>query len=82
MTLVRYFAAAKAAAGVPEEAVEAVTLADVLVVVRARHAPRLAEVLAVCSFVVDGHPVGSRAHEQVTVGPESLVDCLPPFAGG
>jgi hypothetical protein len=27
-------------------------------------------------------PVGSREHAGVPVGAESLVDCLPPFAGG
>lgn len=80
--IVRYWAAAKAAAGLAEEQVDATTLAGVLEQVRTRHDARLGEVLARCSFVLDGDPVGTRAHESVAVGPDSVVECLPPFAGG
>jgi molybdopterin converting factor small subunit len=80
--VVRYFAAVKAAAGVNEDRVPAATLAEVLAGVRVLHGTRFSEVLAVCSYVVDGDPVGARPHETVSVGPGSLVDCLPPFAGG
>jgi molybdopterin synthase sulfur carrier subunit len=82
VTVVRYFAAAKAAAGVAEDPVEPGTLADVLSSVRARHDERFSTVLSVCSFLVDGAPVGTRAPETVVVGADALVDCLPPFAGG
>jgi molybdopterin synthase sulfur carrier subunit len=82
VTVVRYFAAAKAAAGVAEDPVEAGTLADVLSSVRARHDERFSAVLSVCSFLVDGAPVGTRPPERVVVGVDALVDCLPPFAGG
>ena len=82
MTVVRYFASVKAAAGTAEEPVEAVTLAEALAAVRARHDDRFAQVLGVCSYVVDGQPVGARDHDLVTMGPDSVVDCLPPFAGG
>ncbi len=82
MLTVRYWAAAKAAAGVAEEPVDGRTLAEVLRAARERHDARFADVLARCAFVVDGAPVGSRAHDGVLVVDGGLVDCLPPFAGG
>jgi molybdopterin converting factor small subunit len=39
-------------------------------------------VLEVCSFVVDGEPVGARDHRSVPLADGGLVDVLPPFAGG
>lgn len=80
--LVRYFAAAKAAAGVAEDDVDAGTLADALDQARGRHDERFAQVLSLCSFVVDGDPVGSRDPADVPLRPDSVADCLPPFAGG
>ncbi len=35
-----------------------------------------------CSFVVDGDPVGARDHADVQLADGGLVDVLPPFAGG
>ena len=67
---VRYWAAARAAAGIEAETVpveEGATLADVL---------------AVCSVLVGDRPVGSRAPEDVSVWPGQTVEMLPPFAGG
>lgn len=82
MTTVRYFAAVKSAAGVAEDDADPGSLADVLSSVRALHGQRFATVLAVCSFLVDGAPVGTRDPATVSVGADALVDCLPPFAGG
>lgn len=82
MTTVRFWAGAKAAAGVASEQVSAQTLADLLDLVRAGHGPELTRVLTVCSFVVDEAPVGTRPHEGVDVSAAVLVDVLPPFAGG
>ena len=84
---VRYWAAARAAAGVDAEPVpvaEGATLADVLAEVRSRHGSRsrLAEVLAVCSVLVGDRPVGSRAPEDVRLAAGDTVELLPPFAGG
>ena len=81
-TAVRYWAALKQAAGTAEEHVAAATLADLLHTVRREHPPRFGRVLDVCSFLVDGEPVGGRDHSEVLVGPGTVVDCLPPFAGG
>jgi len=81
---IRYWAAAKAAAGVAEERYDAASLAEALAAARAAHAaePRFAEVLARCSYVVDGAPVGARAHAEVALTDGGTVEVLPPFAGG
>ncbi|MEU2875637.1 MoaD/ThiS family protein [Streptomyces sp. NPDC007070] len=79
---VRYWAAAKAAAGVAEEPFEAETLAEALDAVRERHPGELARVLLRCSFIVDGDPVGTRGHETVRLIEGGTVEVLPPFAGG
>jgi molybdopterin converting factor small subunit len=82
VTVLRYWAAAKEAAGVAEEEVAATTLADALAAARGAHGERFSTVLARCSFVVDGDPVGGRDHSRLAVRADSLVDVLPPFAGG
>lgn len=79
---VRYWAAAKDAAGTATEHRAPGTLADVLAACRAAHGQRLAQVLAVCSVLLDERPVGNRPHEQVQVAAGSVLDVLPPFAGG
>jgi molybdopterin converting factor small subunit len=80
--LVRYFAGARAAAGVAEERVELAsggTVADVLAAVRARRGAALVRVLPSCSFLVDGIAV----HDHETAVPDGgEFDVLPPFAGG
>ena len=82
MTTIRYWAGARAAAGVPEEQTSAATLAEALLLARAVRDDRFARVLAVCSYVVDGDPVGTRDHADVLLADGVLVDVLPPFAGG
>lgn len=82
MTTLRYWAAARAAAGVAEEQTSAATLAEALLLARSVRDDRFGRVLGVCSFVVDGDPVGSREHAEVPLTAGSLVDVLPPFAGG
>jgi molybdopterin synthase sulfur carrier subunit len=76
---VRFFAAARAATGVPEEDVPAGTLGDLLDGLVGRHGERLALVLKASSFLVDG--VSCREPSTVVDG-RSTVDVLPPFAGG
>jgi sulfur-carrier protein len=39
-------------------------------------------VLARSSFLIDGTPVGTRAPESVGLGDGSVIEVLPPFAGG
>lgn len=79
---IRYWAAAKSAAGIADEAYDAATLAEALAVVRERHPGELVRVLQRCSFLVDGDPVGTRAHETVALAEGGTVEVLPPFAGG
>ncbi|GAB2939367.1 MoaD/ThiS family protein [Micromonospora polyrhachis] len=77
---VRYFAGARAAAGVDEEAVPLSPsldrLAESLV---DQHGPRLATVLAAASYLVDGVAWHDR---QAPLPQGATIDVLPPFAGG
>jgi sulfur-carrier protein len=81
----RYWAAAKEAAGVGEESFAgASTLAALLAASAAAHPTdgRLARVLQRCAFLVDGDPVGLRRHDMVVLPAGAVVEALPPFAGG
>lgn len=78
----RYWAGARAAAGVATEQTPATTLGEALLLARAARDEQFATVLSVCSFVVDGAPVGARDHDAVPLADGDLVDVLPPFAGG
>ena len=82
--IIRYWAAAKEAAGLPEESVEAVTLRDALNAVVASRKPgsRLAEVIARSSFLVNADPVGRTAKESILLDDGAVIEVLPPFAGG
>jgi molybdopterin converting factor small subunit len=79
--LIRYFAGARAAAGVAEERVEGPSgsVADVLDAALARRGPNLARVLPSCSFLLNGVAVRDRA---MPVPDGAALDVLPPFAGG
>jgi molybdopterin converting factor small subunit len=79
MLTVRYFAGARAAAGVPVESVRAATIDDLTRVLTDRHGERLAVVLKAASFLVDGLICHDR---QAAVPAGATVDVLPPFAGG
>lgn len=78
----RFWAAAKAAAGVAEEEYDAATLSDALAAARSAHGDALARVIERSTFVVDGDPVGGRAHDRVPLSDGGTVEVLPPFAGG
>jgi sulfur-carrier protein len=79
---IRYWAAARAAAGVGEEPYDAATLAEALDAARAGRGVDFGRVVARSSFLIDGHPVGVRAHEGVPLPEGGTVEVLPPFAGG
>lgn len=90
---VRYWAAARAAAGTATEEVALsapVTLADLREELVRRHAAapatgssaRLADVLAVCSVLLGDRPVRSQDPATVVVPEGVTVEFLPPFAGG
>lgn len=80
MITVRYFAGARAAAGVPEDQLPpGCTLAQLSATVVARRGERLGRVLGAASFLVDG--VAWRDRDRPLPDP-ATVDVLPPFAGG
>ena len=78
---IRYWAAAKDAAGVAEEPFEAATLAELMAKIT-RDRDELASVVRRSSFLINGAPVGKRAHEAVVLDDGATVEVLPPFAGG
>ncbi|HEY9411401.1 MAG TPA: MoaD/ThiS family protein [Jiangellaceae bacterium] len=80
----RYWAAMRAAAGTAREDVEADTLAEALHQARSARGDRsrYAAVLAICSIVVDETPVNARDHADVVLRDGSVIELLPPFAGG
>lgn len=82
--MIRYWAAAKDAAGIPEESVEADSLAEALNAAITRRQPgaRLSEVFARSSFLVNAAPVGRAARETYMLDEGAVIEVLPPFAGG
>jgi molybdopterin synthase sulfur carrier subunit len=84
LVIIRYWAAAKAAAGVPEETVEAVTLGDALNAVVARRKPggHLADVIERSSYLVNASAVRRQAAESTLLDDGAVIEVLPPFAGG
>ncbi len=84
---VRYWAAARAAAGVASDRIEVgdgTTLAALIDAVHALHPdrPRLVDVVGVCSVLVGDRPVGALDPVDVEISPGDTVELLPPFAGG
>lgn len=92
MVDIHYFAAARAARGVPQESVDGPTasgtLDDLLDDLGAAHTDvtaggmTLAQIFGRCSFLVDGHTVTRSDAATVDMGSVVRVDVLPPFAGG
>ena len=82
MALLRYWAAAREAAGVAEERLAAGTLAEAIAAATAAHGERFAQLAAVCSYLVDGEPAGRRPPAAVPLTESSVVEVLPPYAGG
>ncbi len=83
----RYWASARAAAGVDSDPVEVTgltSLAELVSRVKTLHAasPRFSEVLSTCSVMVGDRPVSTEDPGTVQVPPGATVEFLPPFAGG
>jgi len=83
---VRYWASARAAAGVETDTLAVsspLSLADVVRRAAALHpGTRLPSVLEACSVLLGDQPVKSRDPQEVAVQPGQTVEFLPPFAGG
>lgn len=81
-TTVRFYAAARAAAGTETTTVdvsEGATVSDLLDALRAAHDAEFARVLLRCSYLLDEVAVRDLS-TPVTAG--ATLDVLPPFAGG
>jgi sulfur-carrier protein len=81
---IRYWAAARDAAGTPEEDVEASTLADAITVVLAGRPgdDRLRQVIERSSFLVNALQVRRDAYRETVLEGGATIEVLPPFAGG
>ncbi len=83
---IRYWAAARSAAGVTGDDLIVdgpITLSEIVRRSVALHpGTRLADVLQICSTLVGDQPVGTEDPASVLVPPGSSVEFLPPFAGG
>lgn len=80
MVTVRLFAAARAAAGSSEVEVAPGPLADVLASLLERSAGDLARVLPHCALVAGGERLDPASSVELPSG--TVLDVLPPFAGG
>ena len=83
----RYWASARAAAGVEEDVLDIdgpVSLEALRERARGLHpgSPRFSAVLETCSVLVGDRPVASEDPASVLVEPGQTVEFLPPFAGG
>lgn len=78
MTTVRFFAAAREAAGVTECAITAATVAELQAALVDQYGTRLGQVMEASSLVSDGR----RLAEHDSLDPDTQIDVLPPFAGG
>ena len=76
---VRYFAGARAAAGVSEEEIEAGSVGELKVALADRHGPALEKVLAAATLLVEGR---AAREESLALDAGATVEVLPPFAGG
>ena len=75
---IRYFAAARAAAGVSIQRVEPASLKQILTVITADNT-QLAQVIEQCSFLVDSVAANDM---NMPIHAGSFIDVLPRFAGG
>ena len=75
---VRYWAGARAAAGVDEDRVaDCPDVATAVQAVTTLH-PALAGILEVCTLLLDGRAVSPTS----PLRPDAVLEVLPPFAGG
>ncbi|GAA1532241.1 MoaD/ThiS family protein [Kribbella lupini] len=74
---IRYFAAARAAAGESTATAQAGSVKELVDTVSAGR-PELARVLGICTFLV----AGERVELTAELEDGAVVDALPPFAGG
>ena len=76
----RFFAAARDAAGTRELTLDAGSLGDLLDDLRSRHGPEFAAVLATARIWVNGEDPADGDHTHLVAGDEVAI--LPPVSGG
>jgi molybdopterin synthase sulfur carrier subunit len=84
---VRYWASIRSAAGIDSEQVpgrpEGITLAELLSEIAGLHPEqRFRDQLRICSVLIGSEPVGARDPHGIRLPPGTVVEFLPPFAGG
>jgi hypothetical protein len=79
---IRYWAAARSAAGVAEEPYDAADLEEALHRACAVRDLEFSRVISRSSFLLDGAPVGKRPHASIMLPEGGVLEVLPPFAGG
>jgi molybdopterin synthase sulfur carrier subunit len=79
---VRYWAAARSAAGCESDTFDAETLADVIAAAGALHPGGLVMLLDICSYLIDGRPAKRAEAGRTVLSPGATIEVLPPFAGG
>jgi molybdopterin converting factor small subunit len=77
---VRYWGSAREAAGRAEDIVEAADLRGAVAAVADRYGERFRRIVEMSTIVVDGTRLPPHAHVEVQDG--SVVEVMPPFAGG
>jgi sulfur-carrier protein len=75
---IRYWAGARAAAGIAEEPFDATTVQEALDAAEAERDESFARVVAASSLLVDG----VRARRDTALSDGDVIEVLPPFAGG
>ncbi len=78
MAKVNFYAAARAASGVSESAIEGSTLGEVIASASAQH-PQLVAILPACSYLLNG---AAESNNDAKVSAGDVIDILPRFAGG
>ena len=80
MAQVRFYAAARDAAGVPDVTVPAHSTAELVAALTGKFGEPMERVLRIASLLVDGQRVGTAVDRKLS--DDATVDVLPPFAGG
>jgi molybdopterin synthase sulfur carrier subunit len=78
----RYWAAARSAAGCESDQFSAGTLAEVIAAAAAEHGGGLAMLLDICSYLIDGAPAKRTDAGRIVLSEGAVIEVLPPFAGG
>jgi molybdopterin synthase sulfur carrier subunit len=79
---VRYWAAARSAAGCESDALSGDTLADVITAAGALHPGGLPMLLDICAYLIDGRPAKRTEAGRIVLTSGAVIEVLPPFAGG